>query len=316
MNVVMSFDVEVWCNGWKRLDEMFPSSFQRYVYGRSARGEYALPKTLEILDRYGLKGVFFVEPLFAARFGEQYLREIVEMLVTAGQDVQLHLHPEWADEIRPALIPDTRKKRQHLTMYTLDEQTALIAHGKRMLESASGRVVTAFRAGSFAANRDTYEALARCGIGVDSSLNRYYAISGADVDWPASFTSGGAIGAVSTYPVTVFRDGLGRPRPAQVNGCALSELADALNSAQRGGCRHFVVVSHNFEMLKPGGCKPDPVVVRRFEGLCALLASQRDRLRVGSFPPRPLDGPAEVQPRAGGWSMGWRLAEQALRRFV
>jgi peptidoglycan/xylan/chitin deacetylase (PgdA/CDA1 family) len=41
----------------------------RALYGRSPAGDYALPKTLEILDRNGLKGVFFVEPLFAARFG-------------------------------------------------------------------------------------------------------------------------------------------------------------------------------------------------------------------------------------------------------
>ena len=58
MNVYLSFDIEVWCNGWKDLDGQFPASFERYVYGRSSRGDYALPKTLEILERNGLKGVF------------------------------------------------------------------------------------------------------------------------------------------------------------------------------------------------------------------------------------------------------------------
>lgn len=68
MNVYLTFDIEVWCNGWDNLDA-FPKHFERYVFGRSRHGEYALPKTLEILNRYDLKGVFFVEPLFAARFG-------------------------------------------------------------------------------------------------------------------------------------------------------------------------------------------------------------------------------------------------------
>ena len=38
MNVYLTFDVEVWCNDWTQLDARFPASFDRYVYGRSARG--------------------------------------------------------------------------------------------------------------------------------------------------------------------------------------------------------------------------------------------------------------------------------------
>jgi hypothetical protein len=41
----------------------FPASFERYVFGRSDAGDWALPKTPEILNKYGLKDVFFVEPL-------------------------------------------------------------------------------------------------------------------------------------------------------------------------------------------------------------------------------------------------------------
>jgi len=73
MQVHLTFDIEVWCNGWQQLDQRFPAAFERYCYGRSAQGDYALPKTLEILQRHGLTGVFFVEPLFSARFGASYL---------------------------------------------------------------------------------------------------------------------------------------------------------------------------------------------------------------------------------------------------
>ena len=105
MNVLLTFDVEIWCQGWHDLDARFPASFDRYVYGRSSRGDYAIPRTLSILDGHGLKGIFFVEPLFAARFGLKYLKIIVDMIRSAGQEVQLHLHPEWTDEIKPAPIP-------------------------------------------------------------------------------------------------------------------------------------------------------------------------------------------------------------------
>ena len=147
MKVLLTFDVEVWCNSWTDLDQVFPAAFERYVYGHSKHGDYALPKTLEILNAHGLQGVFFVEPLFAARFGERYLRVIVDMIHDAGQDIQLHLHPEWTDEISPAIISNNSVKRQHLIHYTGDEQTALIAYGKQLLEAAAGPV-NAFRAGS------------------------------------------------------------------------------------------------------------------------------------------------------------------------
>lgn len=71
---------------------------------RSSRGNYALPKTLEILDGHGLAGVFFVEPMFAGRFGIEYLATIIEMIRGGNNDIQLHLHPEWTDEIRPLLF--------------------------------------------------------------------------------------------------------------------------------------------------------------------------------------------------------------------
>ncbi len=57
MNVYLTFDVEIWCDGWKDLDARFPAQFERYVYGRSPEGDYALPKTLEILDCDGLEQV-------------------------------------------------------------------------------------------------------------------------------------------------------------------------------------------------------------------------------------------------------------------
>lgn len=287
MNVYLSFDIEIWCNDWHNLDGAFPGSFDRYVYGRSKHGDYALPQTLAILNRHGLKGVFFVEPLFAARFGMQPLRTVVDLIRSAGQEVQLHLHPEWTNEALEPLIPNCATKRQHLIHYTLQEQTALIGHGRRMLEAAGSGPITAFRAGSFAANRDTFRALANNGIFLDSSLNRCFPKSGADLREAASWDHAFEVQGVTTVPVTVFRDGLGKLRPAHVGACSVPEMRQALQSAQAAGHRDFVIVSHNFEMLRPGSTLPDWIVVKRFERLCAFLAAHPDEFTVGGFKPRP-----------------------------
>jgi hypothetical protein len=316
VKVHLTFDVEVWCDGWSDLDERFPAAFERYYYGRSQAGSYALPKTLEMMGRHGIGGVFFVEPMFSARFGAQYLSTVVGIIADAGQEVQLHLHPEWTDEIRPAVLADVSRKRQHMVHYDVSEQTLLIAFGRRLLEEALGRAITVFRAGSFAANRDTYRALAQNGIWLDSSLNSAFDYSAGTIPEAGSFGSHRVIEGVRCYPVTVYRDGLGRLRPAQVNGSSFDELKRALIDADRHGVQHFVIVSHNFEMLKPGSSQPDMIVVRRFEALCRFLADHRDRFNVGSFADDRFSLAAESRPRVPAWSTAGRLAEQLLRRIL
>lgn len=278
MNVHLTFDVEVWCNGWNNLDREFATCYPRYVYGRSPRGDYALPKTLEILARHGLHGIFFVEPLFSARFGHDYLERIVRLIDDAGQEVQLHLHPEWTDEIRPSILPNITHKRQHLTYYSQDEQNELICFGKALLENALGKKITAFRAGSYAANADTFQALVHNGITIDSSINGCYPISAPKLVQEYGSSQPFAAHGVTTFPISVFRDGFGRMRPAQVGACSFQEMRQAATSALKSGWTDFVIVSHNFEMLKQGTSEPDLIVARRFEDLCQYLGEHRETM--------------------------------------
>jgi len=317
VNVYLTFDIEIWCNGWANLDTSFPSSFQRYVYGRSRHGDYALPKTLEILNKYGLRGVFFVEPLFSARFGQQHLKSIVDLIRSAGQEVQLHLHTEWTNEALQPLIKNCNKKRQYLSDYTLDEQSTLIGYGKEMLESTGSGPITAFRAGSFALNEDTFRALAINGIGIDTSLNRCHDVSSPKLIRGRNLDTSFYVGEVLTYPVTVFRDGFGRDRPAQVGACSFTEMRDALWSAKKAKTQHFVVVSHNFEMLKSNSSQPDWTVVKRFTSLCAFLAEKSEHFCVKTFSTASnMPTTQNYQPYVQLTSTGRRYAEQAFRRLI
>jgi peptidoglycan/xylan/chitin deacetylase (PgdA/CDA1 family) len=318
MRVIITIDTEVWCNSWQTLDEDFPLAFRRYVYGSSRAGDYALPRTLEILRRHRLHAVFFVEPLFAARFGRAYLRDIVALIRDAGQEVQLHLHPEWTDEIQPPPLDDIPGKRQHLCHYSREEQRRLIALGKTLLSEAQGEAPTVFRAGSFAANRDTYGALADNGILRDSSVDGTRAYSVADMREFWDVHAPGRIGAVEVYPLSSFRDGLGRLRHAQIGACSTQELVQAMNDAKRLAWPYFAVLSHNFELLKPGSLQPDRVAVHRFEQFCAYLARHRHAFPTGGF--EAIDtGAMEAArslPAVGALATGRRYAEQALRRVT
>lgn len=318
MNIFLTFDIEVWCNGWDALDERFPAAFDRYVYGRSRAGEYALPKTLEIMQRHGVKGVFFVEPLFAARFGVDHLAKVVSLIQDGGQEVQLHLHPEWTDEIRPVVFPDKPYKRQHLTYYSFEEQTELLKRGLQLLRDAGAKEITAFRAGSFAANGDTLAAVKACGLRTDASLNMCYPISGADVRPEGDFYFPRLRDGLQLLPMSVFRDGLGRLRHAQVGACSTREFIEAIEASQERKHPCFTILSHNFEMLRAGTAERDRIVAGRFEALCRFLGQNAKHLPTqGMASPIRLDMPSIPTDlvSVGKWATAERYVGQLLRRL-
>jgi hypothetical protein len=228
----------------------------------------------------------------------------------------LHLHTEWVDEAREPLLQDVHGKRQHLFQFPRDEQSALIRTGGGLLEAAGARNVNAFRAGSFAFNRDTLFALREAGIGVDASYNATMFGPQSGVRPGELLTDSLECDSRIELPMSVFHDGMGRLRHVQLTACSWSEIESLLWQALRQGQRSFVILSHNFELLDPARTRPDDVVVRRFRRLCRFLEMHRDAFRVRSFDTdRPRAGDTQPRPlRASPWATGVRLAEQAYRR--
>lgn len=315
LDVFFTIDVEVWCGGWDDLDRRFASAFRRYIYGPTRYGNYGLPRHLDLLSSHGLQGVFFVEPLFATRFDPSSLCEIVDLIRRRDHEVQLHLHTEWVDEALRPLLNGVTCKRQYLRQFSLEEQTALITEGKRLLVQAGAPAPAAFRAGSFALNYDTIRALAAAGIRIDSSYN-------ASVLGPDSGLLPGTlvlepilVDEVYEYPITVFQDGMDRLRHAQISACSYGELETVLWQALTEGRKATVLLSHSFELLNKSRTRPDWIAARRLEKLCAFLDRHRDCFRVRGFQHlEPQAVTAQPQPLASSsWRTIGRFAEQLYR---
>lgn len=317
LDVFFTVDVEVWCDGWNDIDAKFPDAFRRYIYGPTDSGQYGLPFQLQLLRDHGLTGVFFVEPLFAARFGQEALAEIVTLVRDAGQETQLHLHTEWVDEARAPLLPNITRKRQFLSQFSLAEQISLINAGKNLLIKAGAPHPNAFRAGSFAFNRDTLSALSVNGIPIDSSYNATMYGPESDIASRTMLYDGTTVaGGTLEFPMTVFKAGGCAPRHVQLGACSFSEIEGLLWRALKSGQRSFVILSHNFELLNAAKNRVDPVVLNRFRKLCSFFERH-----AGSFHVRGFDG-AQVGIQGGAtrplaspwWKAGLRNAEQLYRR--
>lgn len=316
LNVFITVDVEVWCGGWSNIGDKFPKAFKQYVYGQTDHGCFGLPFQTKVLVEHGLKGVFFVEPLFSTRFGDEPLAEIVNLLNSSLQEIQLHLHTEWVDEALAPIFPNVIGKRQYLRYFTLEEQTILLKMGLSLLSSAGASPINAFRAGGFGFNIDTLRALVNNGITFDSSYNvtQFGLDSGVMLGTPV-FAPIECEG-VYEYPMTVFKDGLGKLRHAQISACSFRELEGLLWGALDAGWDSVVLLSHNFELLNQAKDRPDWVAVKRFEKLCKFLERNQDCFAVRGFhglnpkitkvQPEPLLCPS--------WKTACRLLEQIYRR--
>lgn len=317
LKVFFTVDVEIWCDGWTDLDNKFNNAFQRYIYGATKKGGFGLPYQLGALNDHGLIGSFFVEPLFALRFGLDPLTEITGLITESNQPVELHLHTEWVDESPPFLDHHIKEKRQYLRDFSLVDQIVLINKGKELLSQAGVSDVNAFRAGSFGFNSDTLIALRENNIFIDSSYNATKMGLDSGLAPGKVLTQSMSHETVYEVPMTVYFDRPGNLRHTQLCACSFSEMEGLLWQALEEGREEFVILSHSFELLKNSQSQPDFTVIKRFKKLCEFLDKNRDCFSTRSFSdfssmnqhqPAPLKSPL--------WRTGKRYLEQAWSRYV
>ena len=121
---------------------------------------------------------------------------------------------------------------------------------------------------------------------------------------------------VLEVPLTVYTDGLGRQRPAQLTAISFGEMKAILNDAISQKWSHFVLLSHSFELLDGRRTRKNPVVVRRFVKLCEYLSANRELFRTVNFSsPAILPYDRQTEPlTCGSVTTLGRLVEQAWSR--
>ncbi|NYT42916.1 polysaccharide deacetylase [Sphingomonas sp. R-74633] len=271
---------------------------------------------LEQLARHDLKACFFVDPMPALVYGLDPIKRVVGAILEAGQEVQLHLHPNWTGA--HAGDKGTTYGAFELIDYSLEEQVELLAGASDMLVACGAPEPVAFRSGSYSASDDTLAALAQLGFEYDSSHN------GSEHPWPSAIGLGERQIApiehrgIIEVPVTLIEDRAGHLRHFQICALSAGEMRAALDHAVLRSHSAVTIVSHGFELANRAGTRPNAVHVRRFEALCRMLASRRGVLVTEFFADRPRMalgqddaplGPSLIRTR-------WRQAEQLWSNLV
>jgi len=249
----------------------FAENIARGVWGRTGAQARGIGWQMDVLDRHGLKGVYFVDPLPALVEGPAFLEDIVGAIVSRGHEVQLHVHTEWLDLAKDS--PVGGRTGRNIGDFSLADQVTLLAMARDWLEAAGAPKINAFRAGNFGANDDTLRALAYLGFAWDSSVNADYLGRDCRVSLDPGQIAATRKEGVVELPVSGISDRPGHFRPAQI--CALSarEMIGGLRHAAGEGQPAFVVVTHSFEMLSRDRQRANLAVADRLERLCAFAAA-------------------------------------------
>jgi hypothetical protein len=175
VRVFLTVDTEIWprASGWPHVPLPPGKTCEReravYFWGGETRARRGLPYQLETLGRHGLRATYFVDPLFSRRLGAQLLADVVAVIAGAGQEIGLHLHPEWLTDPGCQNLPKFAGPLLH--QYSEEAQGKLCARASSSSRTPGHRDICAFRAG-WGPNAATLR-LWRPPASVDSSMNAY-----------------------------------------------------------------------------------------------------------------------------------------------
>jgi hypothetical protein len=328
--VYITVDVE--CREERKIgDKVQPfAGYDLRMWGRFSNQ----PKDLGIglimreLDRFGFKATFYVDPFGSVFFGADGLAEVCREIRGRGHDTQLHTHPiqrvaDWITENRQA--PSDR-----MADYSAAEQLALFKEGIDLLVDAGipRDEIVSFRAGHFAANNDSWTAMAKAGIKIGSNLNPCFDRPGhCRIRWPGPASAlFDTEQGVWELPVTNFEDGQGRHRLLQITAISLQEMKDLLLQSSQLGYPEVTIVTHSFEFFhidseaqKTG--RPNTINLRRIRGLAEFLDAHRDKFEVEPVSalaarlPMPLTQLDRAMPKGKPSLRAARFFWQALKRI-
>ena len=289
MNVFITIDAEHSIGGAFENKNLNPVGNEKRIFGELNGNYYGIPLMMDIADQFNIVLNFFVEVFNKYYFGEQESRKVCEYILRRQHDVHLHLHPNWLNFTETS--PEKMRYKDNMSSYSMHEQADMLSEGKKTLSSYTGKKTVAFRAGNFAADLNTLQALDINNFAYDSSFN------------PALMKNDDFILRIEEYiasqrsnvlelPVTSFQQKiLFRKKSMKyldINGLSSSEILYVLKKARSLGISCVVLVMHSFSFLKAYDIQYEKCKVRKnkincFRKICRFLSEHNSDFEVRSF---------------------------------
>jgi hypothetical protein len=136
---------------------------ERLIFGRFGAHEVGVEEMMRIADRYGVKLSFFLDFCETALYGDDAIREIAQVILSKGHDLQIHCHP--------IVFPDAFWKARGLERPTVDEDQYSPAHATEMIRYVKDAAVrfggaepVAYRGGGLFYGENVLAAMSESGL--------------------------------------------------------------------------------------------------------------------------------------------------------
>ena len=183
-NIILTIDTE----GPRGSD---PVLYQ--IWGKVGNEYYGIPKIIEICNRYGIKGLFFVDIPEIWDMGYDKIKDVINYIREKGHDVGVHIHPHH--------MPNA--SRHFLFDYSKEEQYKIINECTKKYIEITGEKPVSFRAGKYGANRDTLDILSELGYVYDFS--EFYSQKWCGIKPEIDYVLPVKYKSIIEFPVTIFK---------------------------------------------------------------------------------------------------------------
>lgn len=233
--VLITVDVETTSRGNPQAD----------IWGRKDGSEagHGITEIMDILDRHGVKGTFFVNVYEANMHGGEVMADVCRAISRRGHDAQLHTHPQQVFGVWEMAGND------------LPTQERILRWGKDKMTEWTGIAPVAHRAGAFAADLTTIAACKNVGLDLDFSLCSA---------WPQCALAANSITqnaprviqGILLVPVSVYvQASCGEWkswRYLDIESCSEAEIRKVIDELRGNGVKAAVIVAHSWSLVRSG----------------------------------------------------------------
>ncbi|TQR28851.1 hypothetical protein DMB92_08930 [Campylobacter sp. MIT 99-7217] len=189
---------------------------------------------MDILEKYSLKGVFFINIYEHKNFND-VIEKIIKDIDDRGHEVALHHHSN-----------PSSKWTNNIIDYDLKEQIASLRYGKEFIEHITKKPCVSFRGGAYLINADTLKALQELGFKYESSA---FALSKQDMVYK-SINKLARYGSLVEFPVTTnFLPNYLSKIDINTQGNA-KDMLDMMITHRKHGLTHIVTMLHSFSFIR------------------------------------------------------------------
>jgi len=282
-HVLITIDTEFSIGGYFHDKKNKPVPADRIIYCRIAGKEYGINLIMDILEKYDLKGVFFVETESRFYFGEETIIQIIRHIKSRGHEIQLHTHPNFRSFKNEERMPDDMRE------YSFEQQFHIIKNAIEFLGNHGISGISAHRSGGFYSNLNTLLAQRENGLTFSSNYNIAY----PNCNYIAKYSGHNDIFSVEQMyeiPITCYKEAKIRKEwnSFQLSAASFQELKNALYYYHSVKTNVITAITHSFEFVKPydfqySRAKPLRLLIDRFDKLCRFLSDNKDKFVVITF---------------------------------